>query len=750
MIFYLGHKVEGLLSESERLVKNRNKRWEYGYCKEIDTVIISKDGTLGDIFTIMGVNIGLPAQPESKTILNNELTSNRQKWERHEMPVGLTEDTMREPKYDEYIDREFKRRKEGVWCFINGMAVYIPGTYYFGIQWIRENNAYPNFRIIQNELMIFWEACKADERSYGMDYVKNRRFGASFMGIIEHLEASTIAEDKILGMISKKGADVKKIFRRLVKCFKRLPCFFMPIWDGTNTPKTELVLDEPTKRRKTGEKVTEGDGLGTVISWHNTEINAMDGEEIYRSLIDEAGKYDKTCPFSEYWYIVKTSHRIGSNIVGKAMVVSTVNAMKKGGSEFKKIWDDSDAKIRNANGQTKSGLYRIFIAAKYCLEGFFDEYGFSIVKDPEKPIKNDLGKYVKIGAETFLSNEADALRADPEKLNEFLRQFPETERDAFRDESSDCEFNLIKLQEQIEHNEFELEDRYDNDGEFLGNNVLERGNFTWKDGIKDTEVIWRPDVKGRFFIKQNCHPPKEYRNQYEEKWANGVLAKSPLANHIGAFGVDPYNRSKNADGRGSKGAIILTTKTHTCDELPNEAIILEYIDRPKQVHLFYEDVIMVSVYFSIGFLSEQSNDQFLKVVLDRGYRHYSLNNPFKLWKELTPTEKELGGAPQQDSKIADQQFYATEAMVDDQIGVAMDDRIRPIGTMGDFPFSRTLYQIKDVDLANRTKYDAYIAFSLSRVANQKRSSRVIEKTVLPISMPFDTYNNSGLISTYAS
>jgi hypothetical protein len=58
--------------------------------------------------------------------------------------------------------------------------------------------------------MIFWEACKADNRCYGMQYVKNRRFGATLLGIFEFLESGTITPDKLLGMISKKGKDAKK------------------------------------------------------------------------------------------------------------------------------------------------------------------------------------------------------------------------------------------------------------------------------------------------------------------------------------------------------------------------------------------------------------------------------------------------------------------------------------------------------------------------------------------------------------
>ncbi len=749
MIFYLGHNVTSeVVTEKLRIAKNKAKKWEYGYDEDIDTVIISKDGTLGEVYKVMGLNIGFPQKPDDKEIINHDKISTHQKWERQEEPEGLNSSTMHLSKYQSYIDQEFDRRYYGVWVYIKGFPVWIPGTYYLGIQHIRENKSYPSFRIIQNELMIFWEACKADQRCYGMDYVKNRRFGASFLGIIEQIDAGTLAEDKVLGMISKKGTDVKKIFRRLIKCFKRLPCYFLPLWDGTTTPKTELVLDEPTKRKKAGEVVSEGEGLGTIISWHNTEINAMDGEEIFRSLIDEAGKYPKEVPFSEYWYIVKTSHRIGSDIVGKSMVVSTVNSKNKGGGEFKKIWDDSDIEKRNQNGQTKSGLYRIFIDAALCLQGFFDEYGFSIVQDPVEPIKNENGKVISIGADTYLKNEVAALANDPEKQNEFLRQFPRKVKDAFRDESNDCAFNVTKISEQIEYNDEELEDQFNtNDNEFVGNNDLERGNLTWKNGIPDTEVVWRPDPEnGRFFIKKGCFPPKEFRNKFVEKTINGVKSKTPIAGHIGTIGIDPYNRSKTADGRGSKGSAHLVTKYHTCDELPKETCIVEYIARPRKIEIFFDEMIMLARFYSVPFLIELSNERFLALIKDRGYRNFSMNNPFKLYKDLNPTEKEFGGAPAQDSKTGEAQFQAVESFVEDHIGVARDNSNRMQGDMGDFPFTRTLEQLKDVDPEKRTKYDAYISFSLALLGNQKRIFKKEESTQTVEFNPFQDYDNSGTMS----
>ena len=40
--------------------KNRHKSWEYGYDPKYDLVVISKDGTIGQIYDINSVKIALP------------------------------------------------------------------------------------------------------------------------------------------------------------------------------------------------------------------------------------------------------------------------------------------------------------------------------------------------------------------------------------------------------------------------------------------------------------------------------------------------------------------------------------------------------------------------------------------------------------------------------------------------------------------------------------------------------------------
>ena len=45
--------------------KNKAKTWKYGYNEKYKLVIISRNGTLGDIYEISNVIIGLPKTPKS-------------------------------------------------------------------------------------------------------------------------------------------------------------------------------------------------------------------------------------------------------------------------------------------------------------------------------------------------------------------------------------------------------------------------------------------------------------------------------------------------------------------------------------------------------------------------------------------------------------------------------------------------------------------------------------------------------------
>ena len=177
--------------------------------------------------------------------------------------------------------------------------------------------------------------------------------------------------------------------KKVVPIFKSYPFFFKPIQDGTTNPRMELAFREPSKRITKNNKTSRtGDALNTIINWKNTTNNAYDGEKLHMLYLDEAdSKWEKPVDIREAWRIERTCLIVGRRIVGKALVGSTVNPMDKGGEEYKTLWEDSDPNERNANGRTKSGLYRLFIPAYDALEGFFDEYGNAVTEDPDGTVR---------------------------------------------------------------------------------------------------------------------------------------------------------------------------------------------------------------------------------------------------------------------------------------------------------------------------------------------------------------------------
>ena len=62
---------------------NRTKKWEYGYNKEHDIIVISKTGKIGDIYSIQGLNIALPKAENIKKFKSN-------KWEHTDCPKELS------------------------------------------------------------------------------------------------------------------------------------------------------------------------------------------------------------------------------------------------------------------------------------------------------------------------------------------------------------------------------------------------------------------------------------------------------------------------------------------------------------------------------------------------------------------------------------------------------------------------------------------------------------------------------------
>ena len=90
---------------------NKKKAWKYGYNKEHDIVVISKTGTIGEIYEIQNFQIALPPVPKKVHKFDSD------KWEVTEQPKALARiktifDWKEYPndfknQYIDYIDEEF-------------------------------------------------------------------------------------------------------------------------------------------------------------------------------------------------------------------------------------------------------------------------------------------------------------------------------------------------------------------------------------------------------------------------------------------------------------------------------------------------------------------------------------------------------------------------------------------------------------------------------------------------------------------
>ncbi|MFY8248150.1 MAG: hypothetical protein ACOVJ5_00435, partial [Gloeomargaritales cyanobacterium] len=376
---------------------NRLNKWKYGYDKDYDVVVISKTGKIGEIYEIQNLRIALPLDEDPYKGSN---VKEEQYWEQSKYPKELDKiknvtdwnkhpDSFKEYWYD-YIDQEFKRRDEGFTYYSNGKPTYITGTHYMYLQWSKIDVGAADFRESNRLFFIFWEACKADPRCYGMCYLKNRRSGFSFMSSAELVNQATISSDSRFGILSKSGADAKKMFTdKVVPISVNYPFFFKPIQDGMDRPKTELAYRIPASkltRRKldSNDKLEDLEGLDTTIDWKNTGDNSYDGEKLKLLVHDESGKWERPDNILNNWRVTKTTLRLGSRVIGKCMMGSTSNALDKGGENFKRLYNDSDVTKRNRNGQTSSGLYSLFIPMEWSYEGFIDTYGVPVFDTPEK------------------------------------------------------------------------------------------------------------------------------------------------------------------------------------------------------------------------------------------------------------------------------------------------------------------------------------------------------------------------------
>ena len=678
---------------------------------ETKGIKIDPNGTEGNHFESSGLLIVLPKKPKRSEILFHEEPKELQLWRRLPMPEELQrirsmDEWFEKPaefrsKFRVYIEEEFQRRRNGVWFYNNGVPTYITGRHYMFLQWSKIDIGYPSYLAFQREIFLHMAACEADPRCFGQLYTKCRRSGYTNICSAVLVDEASQVKEKLLGIQSKTGKDAQEniFMKKVVSIFRGYPFFFKPIQDGTTNPRMELAFREPSKRITKNNKTSyRGDALNTVINWKNTTNNAYDGEKLHILYLDEAGKWEKPTDIREAWRIERTCLIVGKRIVGKAIVGSTVNPMNKGGKEYRGLWNDSNPNERNANGRTRSGLYRIFIPAYEALEGFFDEYGNAVIEDPDEneTIQGIDGEVIESGSKSYLKNERKSFKDNPSELNEITRQFPFTEDEAFRDSIESSLFNIGKIYQQIEHND-----------ELYPNPVV-TGNFTWKE--KDKEVVFSPTPNGRFKV---CWMPESNERNISKLEKGKRVAPFP---EYGCGGVDSYDLDATVDNRGSKGALHMYNKFNM--NRPSNMFVVEYASRPDLASIFYEDVLMCAFYYGYPLLVENNKYGIVRYFESRGYDGYLMDRPKHLLSASSHTNVKTKGIPSNSQDVIQAHAQSIEKYIHEHVGVSYET-----GEVGNMYFNRTLEDWIGFKIDKRTKYDLTISSGLALLGCQKQKQK---------------------------
>lgn len=713
--------------------ENYHKEW---YNSRSKAIMICPKGTQGKIITIGDLKIQLPQVPRNKSeILFYNLPKKEQYWRRHPEPEGLNPES--EEAFSEYIYEEYRRRREGIWFMNNGEPVYLTGHAYFALQHCKmeDNGGYMDFRYAQLDMFYFAEACILDPRCMGELFVKSRRTGFTYIMLSIFLNDVISNQNVNIGLTSQSDDDAKKAFVKFMYMFKNLPFYFRPVVRGSTDSNKRIEFGLPpdkSKAAKIARKNKTVDYVNSRADQQPTKNGSYDGQKLFRYLGDEASKWTKPANYLNHFGRISPTFDEGGMIVGKAFIGSTVNPMNKGGEEFKQLVFQSRIEKRNKTTErTPSGLYLYFLPAHKNMTKFTDKYGVCHEVKPKRTTYNVHGELIKEGSIAFLEARRAAKKKESEiSYNEELRAFPMTLEEALRDEAKENVLPIEKLYEQIEYNESIVLEQH-----------VTRGNFMWKDGIPDSEVVWYPDPKGRFLV--SWIPPKELQNK-RRKDARGVWV--PLNSHLGCFGCDTYDIKGTVSGKGSKGALHGVTGFSMEAGVPSNMFFLEYINRTTTAEIFFEDVLKACVFYGMPVLAENNKPRLLYHFLHRGYRGFSLNRPDKRFNKLSPTEKEIGGIPSASSDVITTHASMLYNFIRNFVGVYDEEdetrRVREFGTMGNFFFMETLQDWLDFDINNREKHDASVSSGYALMGlNRAKLTPVPE--IKPISMGFSTYDNKG-------
>lgn len=706
--------------------------------EEEGAICIDPKGSRGEIFVLDGLKVQIPKPPRNKKeILFHDKKRSEQFWVREPLPAGCTPENA-EP-FADYILDQFKKRREGVWFYNNGVPTWLSPRHWFQLQWGRmmDDGVYPSFRDSQRLLFYHKEACYIDDMCMGQIFLKSRQTGYTYGMMSDSINMVTSRKNITTGLTSMTDDDARKAFGKMVYTFQELPFFFQPIVKGRADSPNQLVFAKPSDASKESKKKKELTTDGYVNSstdFQATKTKAYDGQHMKLYIGDESAKWDRADYIEHLNTLLPTTYR-GGRVVGKVFLGSTMGKLDSGGEAFKVLYLNSKVLERQPSGYTSTKLYSYFMPAHTNYENCIDKYGKCWEETPPKGTLNVFGKVIKKGSiQAIKELYEDAKKQGEVALNAAYRAFPMTENHAMRDEAESCVFNLDKLTDQDDYNVGVAEHKR-----------YVRGNFEWDNNVRFSKVVFFPDPRGRFkvaWMPSEVDGTAHLRNNVGER--KGYYF--PM-NDFGCIGVDCYGSYTKGKNKQSRGAAHLYIRSNSTGA-PQNKFIFEYLDKPATQDVFNEDILKAAWFYGMPILAENNRRDFVRYTYLSQCRQFNMNRVDKKPNELSGDDEVLGGQPMTGQDILTSHENAIRTFIQRRVGLANDEeskKYRTEGEMGDMPFEETIRDWMKFDPGNRTAFDATISSGLAIMGTQRESYQPTVKKTEPkkyVSL-MRKYSNSG-------
>jgi hypothetical protein len=582
--------------------------------------------------------------------------------------------------YKEEIDWmkvQIKRSIQGYWCFIKGRPTYIDGWHYTYLNFVRIGNEkrfdrLPFFRDVDRRIFLFLKWAYTTTESpykykleyrkgskfqtryfnnltnarwtlkqegvfegdfvitegdflvdkgyrtvYGVVFPKRRRVGATFMG--SHV-GTRLAIDNSLGTFAIQALTEetakKDVFEGKVRApMDEYPFFFKP----TYREMADQIAFRPRKNVKLGEDIVPHGGW---IIPRSSKNKAFDGNKLFGYLNDEAGKKEHSDILHEFRDTIKNALAQGDDIHGFAMYTSTFGEFEKGGGrEYFDMCKKSIHHVRDDNGFTQTGLITLFIPADDGLDNYVDEFGYSVITDPDEPYRNMEGKIMDRGARSRIMNQRKFLEEmkDWSGLAASARNEPLDLKEAASPVIRSNFWDMTILRERITYLTYE------------NTSLSYEIDLEWTEGRMTNVKVVLPESgkRGKWIVS---YLPKEEECN-KKAWDEVNRYWKPQTAYMGSFvlGTDPfyYNVQDLSGGKRKSnggGAMFMChdplIDTPDKEEKVTERFVMTYNSRPDLVSEYCDDMLKAAVYFNAMVLTETNVPHILDMFREWGAGGY--------------------------------------------------------------------------------------------------------------------------------